>query len=629
MKRLVHGSDPNNRFLALLIGATGVVFGDIGTSPLYAMKETFAALGSAPGFDEVLGTVSLIFWTLMIVLTLKYQFFIMHADNKGEGGTMALVAIAMQQEKDHRQRKKILLLLGMGGVALFFGDGVITPAISVLSAIEGLEVATPLLKPVVIPATLVVIIGLFVVQRHGTARVGAVFGPIVGIWFLAIALIGLWNILHHPEILRACNPFYGIQLLYMHQDRALPVLGGVFLAVTGAEALYADMGHFGKGPINWAWGGFVFPALTLNYLGQGALVLGHPEAIHNPFYLAIPTWGIYPMVVLATAATVIASQAVISGAYSASFQAMQMGLLPRMNIIHTSENEFGQIYVPTVNWTLMAAVVVLVIAFKDSSSLASAYGIAVTGTMIIVTLIAFGLVLRHLFHWGWLRTLLLLGLFLMIDSTFLCANLLKIADGGWFPLVLGSGITFLMFTWQQGRQIAGRAIRRESIPLQPFLRQLDHEQAWQGTGTAVYMSSNPDITPTALVHLSRHSQMLPAHRIILNVHFLESPFAQDHEKMLVTPLFCHFYQVTLGFGFMETPDIPGRMRSQQIGDLPFVLEDAIFYVGKASFVPSPQKEMALWRLRLYLGMARAAESASVFFNLPPQQVVDIGTRIVL
>lgn len=629
MEKIVNSSPNKSHFVSLAIGAAGVVFGDIGTSPLYAMKESLAAIGTVPSHNEIFGIVSLIFWSIVIVLTLKYQFFIMRADNKGEGGTMALVAIAMQQVQNRPWLKKTLMILGMVGVALFFGDGVITPAISVLSAIEGLEVVTPLFKPVVVPATLVVIFLLFFFQRHGTAKVGAIFGPIVGVWFVAIAAIGVWNITRQPEILYALNPFYGIAFLMEQGSHPLHLLGAVFLAVTGAEALYADMGHFGKRPINLAWGVFVFPALVLNYLGQGALVLGHPEAIKNPFFLAVPSWGLLPMVVLATAATVIASQAVISGAYSASFQASQMGILPRMNVIHTSESEFGQIYVPVVNWTLMVAVIILVIGFKDSSSLASAYGIAVTGTMIIVTFVSFGVVLPRLFHWGWFRTLLVLGFFLVIDGTFFCANLLKVTDGGWFPLILGTIISFLMYTWKQGQTLVGKAIRRENILLDAFLQQLADEHPLEGSGSAVYMSSNTDIAPSALVNLSRYSQMLPERRIILNIRIVETPFVAVEESMVVTPLPCHFFRVTLCFGFMEFPDIPEKLQSQLIGDTPFTLKDAIFYVGRASFVSSPQAGMAPWRLRLFLSMVRASESASVFFNLPPQQVVEIGTRILL
>ncbi|MBF0125276.1 MAG: KUP/HAK/KT family potassium transporter, partial [Magnetococcales bacterium] len=531
MSQLTNDVPKKQPILTLAVAAIGVVFGDIGTSPLYAVKESIASIGHVPSHDEVLGVISLIFWALIVVLTIKYQFFIMRADNRGEGGTLALVAMASRCVADQPRTRKTVLILGMVGVALFFGDGVITPAISILSAVEGLEIATPLLKPIVVPTTIAIIVVLFACQRYGTGRVGAIFGPITALWFIAIATIGVLNILDQPGILLALNPVYGINFLLLQGHQALYIVGSVFLAVTGAEALYADMGHFGKRAINWGWATLVLPSLAISYFGQGALILSQPQTAQNPFYLGVPEAWLYPMVALATAATVIASQALISGAFSASLQAMQIGLLPRLNVIHTSDRAMGQIYIPAVNWILLLSVVAVVLGFQSSSNLAAAYGIAVTGTMIIVTSIAFGVVLPRLLGWGWAKILLLVALFLSIDLTFLAANLLKVMEGGWLPLVSGAFIYFLLATWEKGQRIVEMAVRKGSIPLEPFLHQFEMDRPVEGPGTAIYMTSDAAMVPMPLVQLLRPSWPLHEREILLTVQSQETPYVPDRERI--------------------------------------------------------------------------------------------------
>ncbi|MBF0136006.1 MAG: potassium transporter Kup [Magnetococcus sp. DMHC-1] len=619
------------RLMQGIIASIGVVFGDIGTSPLYAVQEALGGRdGSAvPAPENVLGVISLIIWSMAIVLSLKYQFFIMRADSQGEGGTLALTTLAMKRVANSPHFNKIVLGIGMFGVSLFFGDGVITPAISVLSAVEGLEVATPALKPYVIPITLTVLFILFFFQHKGTSKVGALFGPVMCLWFTTLALLGVFNIIQNTEILQAFNPWFGVRYLLSQGHHALMVLGMVFLAVTGAEALYADMGHFGKLTINRAWTYFVFPALILNYLGQGALVLRVPTAASQSFYLSAPSWGLYPLVALATMATVIASQAVISGAFSAGQQAMQLGLLPRLTVIHTSDREKGQIYIPAINWTLLVAVMGVVVGFGSSSNLASAYGIAVTGDMLAVTILAFGIVLRSMFAWGWLRTLLLFSFFFTIDLAFFSANVMKIMDGGWFPLVMGGVIYFLMSTWSQGRTITEHAVRQESIPLAPFLRGFEKEGPVWVPGIAIFMTSNPDLTPMPLVQIISKFGSLRETVIILVVRNAPTPYVATEERLTVTPLTNRFYQVVLRFGFMEKPDIPLAMKPLKLGNEPFAIEEATFFLGKATFVPGGNAVMANWRLRLFLSLTNAAESPASFFKLPPQQVMDIGTRIIL
>ncbi|MBF0415537.1 MAG: potassium transporter Kup [Magnetococcales bacterium] len=620
------------RLFPLMVGAIGVVFGDIGTSPLYAIKE---ALGSEhapiPTHDNVLGVVSLILWSAFIILTLKYQFFIMRASHQGEGGSLVLVELARKLTNNNPKLHRIIMFVGMIGVAFFFGDSVITPAISVLSAVEGLDVAMPALKPYIIPTTIGVLVLLFFFQGMGTAKIGRLFGPVCILWFLSIGVIGLKEIVRHPEILGALNPVYGIQFLISGQfGKTFVVLGSVFLAVTGAEALYADMGHFGKRAINWSWGAFVYPALIFNYLGQGALILGDPGTVRNPFFLSVPEWGLFPMIALATAATVIASQAVISGAFSATKQAIQLGYLPRLRVVHTSPTEFGQIYVPTTNWLLLIAVVFLVISFKSSDNLAAAYGIAVTITMIADTVLAFGIVLRLMFSWSWSKAILLIIPFLTVDLVFFGSNFLKIPDGGWFTLALGSSLLFFMSTWRKGQDLVRHAIHKQEIPLEPFLRQFESAFPTRAQGTAVFMTQNFSVAPSAFVELLRHNITMYEQVIFLSVLNDDRPYIDDANRIDVDVLFEKYYRVRIHFGFMETVDVSKVLSHCQLTeDETLDFENAWFFMGKAIFVAGNPPEMAKWRLRLFLDMFRFAESATVYFNLPPVRVVDLGTRIVL
>ncbi|MEO5354666.1 MAG: potassium transporter Kup [Magnetococcus sp. XQGC-1] len=629
-----HTAEPvqQSHLFTLMLGAIGVVFGDIGTSPLYAVKEALGGAHAAvPTHDNVLGIISLILWTLLVVLTIKYQFFIMRADHQGEGGNLVLVALAKKFTQGNARMQRIIMVMGMIGVSLFFGDGVITPAISVLSAVEGLEVVTPAFQPYILPITLSVIFLLFLFQSKGTAKIGRLFGPICMIWFVAIALLGLKEIIRHPEILAALNPVYGIRFLFGEASgNTFIVLGSIFLAVTGAEALYADMGHFGKSAINWSWGTFVFPALSLNYLGQGALILGDPATAKNPFYLSVPEWGMLPMVALATAATIIASQAVISGAFSATRQAIQLGYLPRLRVIHTSSSEQGQIYVPVTNWLLLFAVVALVLGFKSSANLAAAYGIAVTGTMIAVTSLSFGIVLKHLFSWSWWLALPLLALFLAVDLGFFAANALKFMDGGWFPLAMGSVLFFLMATWRKGQDLVRQAMRKAEIPLEPFLRQLDAVALHRVPGTAVFMTQNFHVAPSALVQILQHTMTLHERVVLLSVQIAEVPYVSDDQRCQVDILFDQYYRLQVRFGYMETVDLPKALaHCRSAGQQIMVLEDTHFFLGKASFVAGKHPEMAGWRIKLFLNLLNNAQSATGYFHLPSSRVVDMGTRVVL
>ncbi|MBF0138982.1 MAG: potassium transporter Kup [Magnetococcales bacterium] len=624
--------DSKSRLFPLMIGAVGIVFGDIGTSPLYAVKE---ALGGEhappPTFDNVTGIISLILWTLLVVLTLKYQLFIMKASHQGEGGNLVLVELARKYTADNPRMQRLIMIAGMIGVSFFFGDGVITPAISVLSAIEGLEVVTPAFTPYIIPATLLVLFLLFFFQSKGTAKIGRLFGPICFIWFVAIALIGIKEIVNYPKILLAINPYYGIHYFFGAQSGdTFLVLGSVFLAVTGAEALYADMGHFGKKAINWSWVLIVFPALILNYLGQGALILNNPAAVKNPFYHSVPSWALIPMVILATSATVIASQAVISGAYSATRQAMQLGYLPRLRVVHTSSTEFGQIYVPATNWLLLVAVVMLVLGFKSSNNLAAAYGISVTVTMVAATPLAFGIVLRKMFSWSWPKAILFMVIFMSVDLGFFGANILKIADGGWFPLALGAVLFFMMSTWRKGQTLVREAVQRQEIPLEPFLRQFEAAPFNKMPGTAVFMTQNFQVAPSAFVELLRHTGSLYEQIVFLSVRTDTLPHVNDAERIQVDTLDGQFYRVIIRYGFMEVMNVPKALTQCVLKEnKPMSLQDTWFFIGKAIFLAGKHPAMSQWRLQLFLDMFRSAESPTGFFHLPPSQVVDLGTRIVL
>ncbi len=613
---------------ALILGAIGVVFGDIGTSPLYTIRETFSEhSGVLPSGANVLGVLSLVFWSLIIVVSLKYLLFIMRADNKGEGGIMALLALAHRVARTSPGLRTMVVVLGLFGAALFYGDGVITPAISVLSAVEGLEVAAPALERWVIPITIVVILGLFWVQKRGTGGVGAVFGPVCVVWFLAIASLGVWGIIQEPSVLRALSPTYAVDFFLRNHAEAFFALGSVVLAVTGTEALYADMGHFGKGPIRIGWFSFVLPALLLNYFGQGALILGDPKMTANPFYLLVPRPLLYPMIGLATAATVIASQAVISGAFSMSREAIQLGYLPRMAITHTSRETRGQVFMPWVNRMLMVMVIAAVVGFGSSTNLGGAYGIAVTGTMVITTLLAL-LVARR--QWGWSR-LAVAGVgsaLLAVDLTYFSANIIKIEHGGWFPLVLGAIVFILLTTWRRGRELVVREIKQGGLALQPFIVNVTEHPPLRVPGTAIFLTANQLAVPHALLHNLKHNKVLHERNVLLTVDTLDTPVADADEHIAIEPLGNEFYLLTLRFGFAETPNIPLALQQCSLRGLEFDMMDTTFFLSRETIVADVRRPgMALWRDRLFAFMARNAMPATAFFQIPGNRLVELGAQV--
>jgi KUP system potassium uptake protein len=615
--------------VALSIAAIGVVFGDIGTSPLYTMKEVFhGAHAIAPNHDNVLGALSLVLWALLIVVSLKYVVFIMRADNRGEGGIMALLALTLKNASSDSRSRWLLTVMGLFGAALFYGDGVITPAISVLSAVEGLEIATPALKPYVIPATLAVLVGLFMFQRKGTASVGALFGPVMIVWFTSLALLGAVNILAEPAVLQAVNPLYGLHFFLENRWHAFIALGAVVLAVTGGEALYADMGHFGRMPIRTAWFAFVLPALLLNYFGQGALLIHNPEAAQNPFYLMAPSWALYPMVALSTLATVIASQAVISGAFSVTRQAMQLGYCPRLDIQHTSEKAIGQVYLPAVNWTLLAAIIFLVLGFRSSSNLAAAYGIAVTGTMAIDTILAV-VVAYHLWGWGRVRAALIAASFLVIDLSFFSANALKIPQGGWFPLAVGLAVFTLLSTWKRGRELMFERMREGAIALQPFLAGIAAHPPTRVEGTAVFLTAHIDGVPHALLHNLIHNKVLHERVMLLTVITEDVPHVPDIDHVEVQPMGNNFYRIIMRYGFKDEPDIPNTLEQCKEYGLEFNMMETSFFLSRETLIPTVAPGMALWREKLFVSMARNAGSATAYFKIPTNRVVELGTQIEL
>jgi KUP system potassium uptake protein len=617
-----------DRLSTLSLAALGVVYGDIGTSPLYALKEVFAGVHPvAITPPNVMGILSLVFWSLVVVVSIKYVAFILRADNRGEGGIMALMALALRKSESGRGAAAIMLA-GIVGAALFYGDGVITPAISVLSAIEGLEVATPALKSYVIPLTVLVLLALFIFQRKGTAGIGALFGPVMCLWFGALSLLGIVNILIEPAVIQSLNPAYGLAFFRSDPELGFLALGGVVLVLTGAEALYADMGHFGRKPIRLAWFCLVLPALVLNYFGQGALLIHNPAAIQNPFYLLAPNWALYPLVVLSTAATVIASQAVISGAFSMTREAILLGYSPRMEVQHTSEKEMGQIYMPGINWALFLAVVALVLGFRSSTNLGAAYGIAVTGTMTITTLLAF-VVMRHLWGWGWISSGLLTLFFLTVDLAFFSANAIKIEDGGWFPLVFGLGVFTLMSTWKRGRQLLRKRIEGDAIALDPFIAGLDPDSAMRVPGTAVFLSANPDGVPHALMHNMKHNWVLHERIALVTVRMLDLPHIPEAEQVEMQPLPNSFYRIIVKYGFKDDPDLPKALALCARFGVTFEPMKTSFFLGRETLIPRHESEMAFWREKLFISMFRNAGSAANFFKLPPNRVVEMGTQIVL
>lgn len=617
------------RLAVLALSALGVVYGDIGTSPLYAVKEVFAGNHPIPITEaNIFGSLSLFFWALIVVVSIKYVTFITRADNRGEGGVMALIALALHDAEGKPRQMKMIMIIGVLGAAMFYGDGMVTPAISVLSAVEGLEVATPALKPFVIPITLLVLFGLFFVQRRGTGTMGAFFGPVMLLWFSTLAVLGIANVFAHPEILKALNPLYGIDFLLANKALALVAMGNVVLAVTGAEALYADMGHFGRKPIVRAWFAFVLPALVLNYFGQGALILGNPAAAQNPFYLSAPEWALYPLVGLATVATVIASQAVISGAFSVTRQAMLLGFMPRMEVQHTSESEAGQIYLPAVNWGLMLAVMILVLGFKTSNNLAAAYGIAVTGDMVITSILA-TIVVAKVWKWGWPRACALFACFLSVELIFLAANILKIPDGGWFPLVAGLGVFVLMTTWKRGRELLAARLQGERLELSSFIESLSNSMPTRVCGTSVFLNADPTGVPHALLHNLMHNKVLHERVVLVSVKFFDVPYVPDIDRVEVSSLDENFWSVIIQYGFMDDPNIPEALnRCAHVG-LEFSPLETSYFIGRETLIPRLNSEMAFWREKIFVAMFRNAGSATAFFKIPSNRVVELGTQVVL
>jgi KUP system potassium uptake protein len=612
---------------ALALGAIGVVFGDIGTSPLYAMKEAFGGSHAvALSHDNVLGVLSLVFWSLLVIVTLKYVIFVMRADNRGEGGIMALMALVVGTTERGSRERLLLMVMGMFGAALFYGDSMITPAISVLSAVEGLQVATPVLDPYVLPITIVVIIGLFVVQFKGTATVGAFFGPVTAAWFVILAVLGVTHIIVNPHVLMALNPAWAVQFFVTNRLAGFLALGTVILAVTGAEALYADMGHFGRKPIRLAWLAFVLPALVLNYFGQGALLLDDPSALEHPFYRMVPGWALYPMVGLATVATVIASQAVISGAYSLTRQSIQLGYCPRLAVHHTSEREIGQVYMPWINWVLLAAVIALVLGFRSSSSLASAYGIAVTGTMAIDSVLLF-FVFSRLWKWPRPVALAVSGSFLAVDLAFFGANSVKLLAGGWFPVIIALAVFTLIATWRQGRSILFDRLRPGAIPLEPFLASIAVHPPTRVPGTAVFLTAGREGVPHALLHNLNHNKVLHERIVLLTVLTEDVPYVTDAQRLDIEDLGTGFYRMNVHFGFKDSPDLPAALQLPNTAGIAFSMMETSFFLSRQTIVPTREAGMALWREKLFAAMSRNSASATEFFNIPTNRVVELGTQI--
>jgi KUP system potassium uptake protein len=624
------GSSPRGRYLAYLsLGALGVVYGDIGTSPLYALRESFhGSYGIAPTRENVFGILSLIFWALIIVISIKYLLFVMRADNRGEGGMIALTALVIPRADALRGRRWVLVLMGLFGASLLYGDSMITPAISVLSAVEGLEVATPLFQPYVLPITIVILIALFSLQSRGTAGIGKIFGPVTLVWFMTLALLGIAQLVRSPEVFAAVNPWYGANFFAANGWMGFLVLGSVFLVVTGGEALYADMGHFGILPIRLTWFAVVLPSLVLNYFGQGALILRDPSAVEHPFFHLAPPWATYPLVILATMATVIASQAVISGAFSLTRQAVQLGYLPRMEIEHTSSRAIGQIYIPSVNWLLMLACIGLVLGFGSSSRLAAAYGVAVTTDMVFTTLL-FAFVARS--RWGW-SPLLIGGIaasFLVVDLAFWGANILKVVDGGWFPLLVAAMVFTLMTTWKRGRQILGERLQSSTFPMDLFMKDVEQSHPTRVPGTAVFMYGNPAGTPPALLHSLKHYRVLHERVVLLTVETVEVPHVSAAERVEVEAMGCGFSRAVLRYGFMQEPLVAEDLGAIIVEGAPLDPMKVSFFLGRETLIPSRRPGMALWRERIFAMMSRNARTATSFYGLPPNRVVELGAQIEL
>jgi KUP system potassium uptake protein len=614
-------------FYAMALGSVGIVYGDIGTSPLYAFREAAtAAAGAGPVTREiVLGVLSMILWALILVVTVKYVLILLRADNNGEGGTLALMALAFRAVG---RRAPFVMILGIIGAAMFLGDSVITPAISVLSAVEGLKLVWPGSDHFVPPIAVVILVALFALQRRGTAKVAAFFGPVMAIWFAVVAAAGLLHIADDPGVFLAINPYYAVTFLASHGFIGLVTLGAVFLAVTGGEALYADLGHFGRKPIQAAWFGLVLPALVINYFGQGALLLTNPDAIANPFYRLVPEVLLLPMVILATCATVIASQAVITGAYSLTYQAIQLGLLPRLAILHTSAAHFGQIYIPRVNAMLLGGVLLLVFAFQTSSRLAHAYGIAVTTTMVVDGLIGF-IVVWKLWKWQWWSAALLLVPLVTIDAVFLSANLLKLVEGAWLPVAFGAFMVLLIMTWQRGSRILVHKTRRVEVPIDSLIRSLEKRPPHLVPGTAVFLTSDPDFAPASLLHNLKHNKVLHERNIILTIVTTDTPRTDPDERVEISPISERFTRVSLRFGFMEEPNVPKALAIARKEGLSFDIMSTSFFLSRRSLKASAHSGMPAWQDRLFIGLARSANDATDFFQIPTGRVVEVGTQVAV
>lgn len=611
----------------LSLAALGVVYGDIGTSPLYALRECFHGPHAIPPTEmAVLGVLSLVLWVLVLVISIKYMLFVLRADNRGEGGILALTALACP--KAIRQNSFALLGLGIFGAALLYGDGVITPAISVLSAVEGLKLATPLVEPYIIPATLVILIGLFWFQKHGTARIGAIFGPIMMIWFVVIGVLGVSGIAMDPTVLRAVNPVYALDFFVHHRLDAYFVMGSLFLVVTGGEALYADMGHFGKSPIRWAWFAVVLPGLLLNYFGQGALLIHDPSVAENPFFHLAPTWALIPLVVLSTIAAVIASQALISGVFSLTRQAIQLGLSPRLQIIHTSSREIGQIYLPYVNWLLLIGCLWLVIAFQSSSNLAAAYGISVSMTMVITTILLY-VVARRVWRLNLAAAIVMTGIFLAIDLVFFSANMIKIMQGGYVPLVIGAVLYTCMCTWRKGRQILAERLRESTVRLDEWLKHVSEKKLTRVPGLAIFMVGDPETTPPALLHNTKHNKVLHEKVVILTVVTKDIPSVAQVDRVKIEKIDTNFYRVIAKYGFMDIPDVMEIVdRLHEVG-MKTPVADMTFFLGRETLIATSRPGMAIWREHLFSFMSRNAQRATAFFNIPVNQVIEVGIQVEL
>ncbi len=620
------GIHSKRRMAGLALGALGVVYGDIGTSPLYALQSTFAGSNMAVTPDNVLGVLSLMFWSLIIIVSVKYVSFVMRADNKGEGGIMALMALAQHDVASSKRAVWWVMALGLIGASLFYGDGVITPAISVLSAVEGLEVAAPKLARYVVPTTVVIIVLMFWIQKRGTHRVGTIFGPVMIVWFLALAALGSISIAGHPQVLWALSPHHAVSFFLRNKAQAYFDLGAIVLAVTGAEALYADMGHFGKTPIRRAWFAFVLPALVINYLGQGALLLAQPKAASNPFYFLVPAPLLYPMIILATVATVIASQAVISGAFSMTREAIQLGYLPRMTICHTSRVTQGQIYIPAVNRILMLLVIAAVVGFGSSAKLGSAYGIAVTGTMSITTLLAL-IVARAQWKWSLPQVIIAGVLMLTVDMAFFSANMVKVLSGGWFPLVLGLCVFTLMSTWKRGRSLVRASMEEQGLALQPFLDSLAINPPFKVEGTAIFMNANSSHVPHALLHNLKHNKVLHAKNVIVSVETIDVAYADSGERCEARDLGGDFYSLSLRYGFAEEPNVPETLIASDIPGLHFEMMETTFFSSRESLVAAKHTGMQLWRDKIFALMTRNASPATDFFRIPGNRLVELGSRV--